>query len=255
MSEKNLKFLEESEIEYVVAAKLKKQSSDIKEKILNSSKEKAGVVLDEELGNRRLIATFCPERNSKDKKDRLRILEKMRKKIGKGKNSRKLVSNAGYQKYLSSDGEAYIYIDDEKVSQDAAWDGFHGVITNCKNEEAHELLKEYKRLWMIEESFRIQKHNLSLRPIYHFKPERVEAHILICYLAFALMRHLEFRVRIQYEKVSMKEMREELWRVQSSHLKDTTTGKMYRLPSRMSVKAKKLYQIMGIKRPETVHAM
>lgn len=257
MSEKNLKSLEAAGIEYIVAAKLKKQPKPVQEKILCSSRENANVVLDEisEESTRRLIVTFCPRRYSKDSKDRTRILEKITKKIGKGKNAKKLVSNAGYQKYLSCVGEADLYIDDDKIKRDVAWDGFHGIITNCIEEDSEELLSEYRRLWVIEESFRIQKHNLSLRPIYHFKPERIEAHILICYMAFTLMRHLEFRVGVQREKISMREMREELWRVQSSYLRDIETEKAYRLPSKMNPKANKIYRVMGVKRFQTVTEM
>lgn len=255
MSEKNLKFLEEKKISYVVAAKLKKQSKHIREEILACSKEKSGVVLDTATEGRRLLVTFCLERYAKDSKDRTRVLEKIAKKIGKGKNAKKLVSNSGYQKYLSCEGEADLFINEEKIAQDAAWDGYHGVITNCTDEKAEELLSQYRRLWVIEESFRIQKHNLSLRPIYHFKPERIEAHIIICYMAFALMRHLEFRVAIQKEAISMNQMRSELWRVQSSYLMDTDTEKKYRLPSAMSVIAKKIYQVMGIKRTQVVQEM
>jgi transposase len=255
MSEKNIQFLEEKKIGYVIAAKLRKQPKDIREEILSSRKDCSGIVVDKVIEGRRLVATFSSERQAKDIKDRTRILEKISKKIGKGKNAKKLVSNSGYQKYLSYKGEADLFISDEKVAQDAAWDGYHGIITNCTSESAEELLAYYRRLWVIEESFRIQKHNLSLRPIYHFKPERIEAHILICYIAFALMRHLEFRIGIQKEAISMNQMRSELWRVQSSYLKDMETGKKYRLPSSMSVLAKKIYQAMGIKRSATVQEM
>lgn len=212
------------------------------------------MVLDEKVEGRRLIVTFCLDRKAKDQKDRSRILEKINKKLGKSKDAKKLVSNAGYQKYISCSGEANLYVDDEKVAEDGSWDGFHGVITNCTEEMAADLLSHYKRLWVIEESFRIHKHDLSVRPIYHFKAERIEAHILICYMAFTLMRHLEFRMKIQKENVSMKEMRQELWRVQSSYLRDTETGKDC-LPSPLSVKEKQMYQVMGIKRTQTVKEM
>ena len=255
MSEKNLRFLEEKKIGYVVAAKLKKLPKIVREKITECSKDKSGLVFDELIEERRLLVTFCQSRQAKDEKDRLRILEKIQKKIGKGRNAKKLVSNTGYQKFLSCNGEAELFVDDEKITQDTIWDGFHGIITNCTKDKAEDLLTHYKRLWVIEESFRIQKHNLAVRPIYHFKPERIEAHILICYMAFALMRHLEFRVSIQKEKISMTEMRKELWRVQSSYLIDLETKKRYRLPSTMNVTAKKLYQVMGIKRIQTVNEM
>lgn len=255
MTEKNLQFLEEQKIEYVVAAKLRKQALNTKEQILKTNKDKSGVVLDQCVGERRLLVTFCTDRQKKDAYDRDRILQKIDKKIGKGKNAKKLVSNSGYQKYLSCTGESKLFLDAEKIAEDAVWDGLHGVITNCVDGSAEELLSQYRRLWVIEESFRVHKHNLSLRPIYHFKPERIEAHILICYLAFALMRHLEFRVAIQQEKISMNEIRGELWRVQSSYLREDGTENRYRLPSAMSVVARKLYQVMGIKRTQTTKKM
>lgn len=254
MTEKNLQFLEEQKIQYVVAAKLRKQPPSIREQILNTSKDKSGVVLDQYVGQRRLVVTFCANRQKKDASDRDRILQKIDKKIGKGKNTKKLVSNSGYQKYLSFTGESKLFLDAEKIAQDAVWDGLHGVITNCDS-PTEELLSQYRRLWVIEESFRLHKHNLSLRPIYHFKPERIEAHILICYLAFALMRHLEFRVALQQEKISMNEMRAALWRMQSSYIKEDGTENRYRLPSAMSTTARKLYQVMGIKRTQTAQKM
>lgn len=254
MTEKNLQFLEEQKIQYIVAAKLKKQPPLIREQILNTSRDKSGVVLDQCVGQRRLVVTFCTNRQKKDAGDRDRILQKIDKKIGKGKNAKKLVSNSGYQKYLSCTGESKLFLDPEKITQDAVWDGLHGVITNCDS-STEELLSQYRRLWVIEESFRLHKHTLNLRPIYHFKPERIEAHILICYLAFALMRHLEFRVVLQQEKISMNEMRASLWRVQSSYLREENTENRYRLPSAMSVTARKLYQVMGVKRTQTAQKL
>lgn len=255
MTEKNLQFLEAHNIQYIVAAKLKKQAPNIQEQILSSSKDKSGVVLDQCIDQRRLVVTFCTNRQKKDAHDRERVLQKIESKIGKGKNAKKLVSNSGYQKYISCKGESQLFLDSEKIAQDAAWDGMHGVITNCRDLSSQELLTQYKRLWVIEESFRLHKHTLSLHPIYHFKPERIEAHILICYLAFALMRHLEFRVSIQQEKISINEMRAALWRTQSSYLREDGTENRYRLPSATNVTARKLYQVMGVKRTQTAQKM
>ena len=195
------------------------------------------------------------ERQSKDQKDRQRLIAKIGKKIGKGKSAKGLVANSGYRKFLACEGDAKLRVDNDKIALDEAWDGYHGVITNCQDNTAEELLLNYKRLWVIEESFRIQKHNLSIRPIYHFKPERIEAHVLICYMAFTLMRHLEFRMEIQKEPMSLLKIREVLWRVQSSYLKDEKTGKRYRLPSATSVLARKIYQVMNVKRLQSVQAM
>ena len=87
-------------------------------------------------------------------------------------------------------------------------------MTNCVETEVEELLSHYRRLWVIEESFRIQKHTLRIRPIYHFKPERVKGHILLCYMAFSLMRYLEYEMKRCGLKMSMEQIRNALWNVQ-----------------------------------------
>lgn len=183
---------------------------------------------------RRLIVTYSEKRAHKNRSDRQRILEKVSKKIGSGKNIKKLVSNRGYQKFLRSEGEGQISLDEQKIAEEERWDGLHGIISNDHDTSVIELLNTYRRLWVIEEFFRIQKTDLSVRPIYHFKPERVEAHILLCYLAFSMIRYAEHRVKIQQENVSIQEMRRGLWRIQASILKDHETESYYKVPSTLN---------------------
>ena len=259
MSEKNLKSLEDEKIKYVIAAKLKKLPKEVKEKIL--TKEGSEMTFDQEQytlqqhileNGRRLIVTHSDKRARKDKNDRERVLEKVKKKIGSGKNVKKLVSNRGYQKYLKAEGSGQIVLDEEKLAQEEEWDGLHGLITNDQEKTAIELLQCYRRLWVIEESFRIQKTDLSVRPIYHFKPERIEAHLLLCYIAFALIRYTEYRIELQKEKISIQEIRRHLWRTQASILKDHVTGKCYRVPSKPNQTTRKIYQTFGLVRNEKI---
>jgi transposase len=197
----------------------------------------------------RLITTYSSGRAKKDQKDRQRILDRLRKKLGDKKASaKKIVSNSGYLKYTKIDDLHVAEIDESKVSRDAEWDGFHGVFTNSKRPIA-EILCLYRRLWVIEESFRINKHNLEMRPMYHFAPRRIRAHILICFIAFALLRHLMFRLGEEKDKepLSPQTIVEELNRVQSSILKDRHSVR-YRLPSIFSDTAKRIYAAVGLKR-------
>src|SRR5690625_4662872 len=112
---------------------------------------------------RRLIVTYNEKRAKKDKEDRKRLLEKMQQRLGKSKNPKKLVTNHGYAKFVRADGEVKLSINEEKIAEESAWDGFHGIVTNDTTGKAEELLSQYRRLWVIEESFRIQKHNLAVR--------------------------------------------------------------------------------------------
>jgi transposase len=67
--------------------------------------------------------------------------------------------------------------------------------TNCTAEDPAKLWRWYIQLTEAEEAFRISKSDLSLRPVFHQKTERVEAHILVCFLSLALWRTLEMWMR------------------------------------------------------------
>jgi transposase len=63
--------------------------------------------------------------------------------------------------------------------------------TNCLEKDPARLWQWYLQLTQAEAAFRTEKSDLHLRPIFHQKTERVEAHILVCFLALALWRTLE----------------------------------------------------------------
>ena len=67
--------------------------------------------------------------------------------------------------------------------------------TNCTETDPVKLWRWYIQLQQAEAAFRTSKSDLALRPVYHQKTERVEAHILICFLALALWRTLEMWIR------------------------------------------------------------
>ena len=108
-------------------------------------------------------------------------------------------------------------------------------------------MSHYKGLWQIEECFRISKHDLKIRPIYHWTPERIRAHIAISFMALACVRNLTYRVALQYKKLSAEVIKRELVHTQLSFLKHVQTGERYCIPSNTSQDAKKIYQVMGLK--------
>lgn len=264
MSEANLAALEAQGIEYIVAASLRKMKHPVQKQVLAESGYRlAGFsgdmawvkALTLESG-RRLITSFSSKRARKDQSDRQRILDKLEAKLGKESKAslKRLVSNQGYLKFTSSEGQAQAMIDEDKVARDAHWDGMHGVITNS-GKDVLEILARYRQLWSIEESFRISKHDLKMRPVFHYTPERIQSHIAICFLAYALLRHAQYRVSLQQETISVSALRNELLRVQASILRDKSTGARYRLPSNLSPVARKIYRTFALQRSLTPTAM
>lgn len=212
---------------------------------------------------RRLIVTYSSKRAHKDRADRQALLqrltaklgptEKVDKKTGEIKparpNAQKLITNSGYLRYVeqADTGGAFV-LDEDKIANDAAWDGLHAIVTNDRSSSARELLARYRRLWVIEESFRTLKHGLAVRPIYHFKPERIAAHIGLCYLAFALTRHAQQRIKLAQQAMSVERIRAVLHGVQASIVQHKTSKAKYRLPSAFGHDAARIYKAFGLKR-------
>lgn len=70
-------------------------------------------------------------------------------------------------------------------------EGTYLLRTNVRDWSAEELWRTYIQLTEAEAAFRIQKSDLSIRPIWHQKAERVQAHILVCFLGYVLWKTLE----------------------------------------------------------------
>lgn len=260
MSETNLSTLEARGYQYVVAAKLRGMSEELKTEIL-SDKHYHATLLGDELSwtgefsykNRRLVVSYKNSRARRDATQREQVINKINKTLGSDGNTQKLITNSGVKKFTKTE-ETRSVLDEEKIAADRAWDGLHGVITNIKDASHAQILSRYARLWKIEESFRLNKHTLSMRPIFHFKTERIHTHIAICYMAFTVLRHIEYVVNLT-QKVSPQFIIEELMAVQTSILKDTATEKKYRMPGVFSHTASKIYKAFNLVKDRHIKAI
>ncbi|MCE5223807.1 IS1634 family transposase, partial [bacterium] len=167
--------------------------------------------------------------------------------------SKRLILQAAMRKYVKLLGEDATYeINEEVIESEQRWDGFKGIMTNDHSLDPLPLLSFYHSLWKVEDSFRLNKHDLSIRPVYVWTKKRIHAHIGICYLAFAIARGMEYRMALQQgERMSFRSMRDALQQVASSLMEDTKTGKLYRVPMEMNPEAKKIYTVLHMKRSQT----
>ncbi|MBA4318806.1 MAG: hypothetical protein C0412_10435, partial [Flavobacterium sp.] len=176
-------------------------------------------------------------------------IDKLHKKLSKSKNPKDLLNNYGYKKYLNVNGDATLSINETKIEEASQWDGLLGITTNITDMPPENLLTHYRGLWQIEESFGINKHDLRMRPIFHWSPHRVKAHIAISFMAFVCVRHLEYILSIRSKKISPEIIRKSLLQVQASTLKDDSSNKFFLLTSCIPAEAKRIYKVMGIKIP------
>jgi len=261
LSEANLTLMEVEGLTYIVAAKLKSLPASLKNKILlqnctvdGENRQELTRIQEHEHRGRRLVVSYSKSRADKDKSDRERLIQRLRKKLTVSDDPQSLISNRGYLKYVDEETKGKVLLNEESVVEDAKWDGLHGVVTNDKTAKALELLHRYRNLWVIEESFRINKHTLAMRPIYHFSPKRISAHILICYLAFAVTRYIHQDVNDVEDPISIEGIREALGSIETSILKDQE-GRLFSLPAPLTKEAMKIYGALRLSRSSKPRAL
>jgi transposase len=189
LSQKNIEALSAKGYEYILGGRLKNETEDIKEKVIELSVEE-GKPKELATKNDRLIVSYSLKRAFVDKKNREKGLKRLEKKVVGGKLKKEHINNRGYNKYLKLTGEVSIAIDYEKYNADKIWDGLKGYVTNT-NLTRDMVIENYGQLWNIEKAFRISKTDLRIRPIYHRLRNRVEAHICVCFAAYSVYKELE----------------------------------------------------------------
>lgn len=117
-------------------------------------------------------------------------------------------------------------------------------------EEIREALSHYHSLWKIEESFRISKSDLKIRPMYHWTESRIRGHIALCYISFAMMRQLQKRLLLQQQdQMSVKRIQgRPLLGETSVIIRDKSNGRRLRVPMEQTSEMKKINKVLGIKR-------
>jgi len=194
LSQKNIEALIAKEYQYILGARIKNESKAITAQILALKlPDEQSVSLSREDGSK-LIVSYKKSRALNDAKNRKRGFEKLEQKVKSGKLTKQQINNKGYNKYLKIEGEAKISIDKEKYKADAKWDGLKGYRTNTDlSKEA--VIQHYHELWAVEKTFRISKHDLQIRPIYHQLKTRIEAHICIAFAACKIYKELERQLK------------------------------------------------------------
>jgi transposase len=201
LSNKNIQTIVERNYYYILGARIKNESKVVKTQILATKlNNNQSIVIDRE-DNSKLILSYKKTRALKDKDNRKKGLEKLEKKVESGKLTKQNINNKGYNKYLRMEGETTISIDYQKYKDDALWDGLKGYRTNTKLSK-EQVIEQYHNLWSVEKTFRISKHDLQVRPIYHQLKRRIEAHICISFTACKIYKELERQLSEKQSKIS-----------------------------------------------------
>lgn len=192
LSKDNIEYLAAEGYQFIIGARIKNESDVIKQQILTKAKNTAGregfdITLSD---STRLIVTYSEQRYKKDAHNRERGLVKLRQRIKSGRLTKDSINNRGYNKFLTLNGNIKVTINEEKIKEDSLWDGLKGFVTNTTL-PIEKVVTNYRHLWQIEKAFRISKTDLRIRPVYHYRRKRIEAHICIAFVAYTIYKELE----------------------------------------------------------------
>ena len=194
MSEVNVQLLESAGYKYVIGARIRKESPAVKDWMLSIDHVDGNVQEYKKRGGRRLIVSYSDARAKKNAYNRDKGVERLRKAYAKGTLTKDKVNRRGYNKFLDISKDITVTINEDKILEDAKWDGLKGYVTNT-NLSMDEVIHQYHGLWVVERAFRIGKGQLEMRPMFHFTEKRIEAHICICFVAYKMYKELERIIR------------------------------------------------------------
>lgn len=165
---------------------------------------------------KRIICTYSEKRAKKDKQEREDKLVKAEQLL----KQPNLLKKKAQHYFLTSKDQTSFYLDEEKIKNNEKYDGFLAISTNAEKLSVEEVLGNYRHLYQIEHSFRTFKTHLETRPMFHWTDKRIEGHICLCYIAYAMLTHVQNKLLKGNIKLSEANIRKALDNMQVSHIKN-----------------------------------
>lgn len=118
------------------------------------------------------------------------------------------VENIDYDKesgeVISKKGKS-LMLREDKIRDEEKYDGYYSIVTSELYMSDSEIIETYKGLWRIEESFKITKSDLEVRPVYVHDASHINAHFLTCFIALTLIRIIQKQLGMEYSVASIIE--------------------------------------------------
>jgi hypothetical protein len=198
------------------------------------------------LGHRRYIVCRNLAEATKDAAARDAIVAHLRRALRRGDKA--LVGNAGYRRFLKPP-EAGFAIDEERVAQDARFDGIFVLRTNTTLDPLQAMLR-YRELQGVEQLFRSAKSLLATRPIFHKCDATIRGHVFCSFLALVLQKDLADRCAARGFQPEWDDVRRDLDRLQEVEVGQD--GKRFVLRTPVVGCAGKLFQTLGVALPPNI---
>lgn len=275
----NLKTLTDLNFDYIVAQSIDRLPAETKEKIFREDnwdqefvaqdgsetfkvktiKQSSAPELDNEI-----IVTWSARRQAHDLKVLNERFDKCKQLLDRGTGAVDASIKHGVRQFLRiKKGAKVAYATNDDLYQKRKKQaGYYALVTSHKHTDAMQIYRDLRRLWHIEECFRVMKTNLDTRPVYVWTPKRIRGHFLVCYLALVMERLAHYRIRQVGLDLSSQKVIELLAQAKMTILEQDKTKKTLYLKQGISANAAKnneyanavdeLMRVAGIEPPAAI---
>jgi hypothetical protein len=207
-SERNRRYLQRAGGHYIVGEKLRGDSKEGQAALARQGRYQTvegnlrvkQVRIDDGTNRDRFVICHNPERAERDRTVREQILERLQQeihhadKLAPSKRAElygALSTKPAYKRLLRKTPTGKLRIDRAAVAREAKLDGKFLLRTSDESLTPADLAQGYKALYEVERGWRDVKHTIDMRPAYHRREDRIEAHVQLCWLALLLLRVAE----------------------------------------------------------------
>lgn len=187
ISSDNVLALKKAGIHYIVGARLGNLSQETFKQMDQRLLRQDGQLTRLSTDNGFLICSFSQTRFRKDKYEMDKQIARAHVLIQKPSKNRKTKFVKAQQQKLE--------INEELIAKTTKLLGVKGYYTDLPEDQvsSQAIVERYHDLYKIEHAFRVSKHDLQTRPVFHFKEQPIRLHIMICFMALAVSKFIELK--------------------------------------------------------------
>lgn len=187
-----------------------------------------------------LLCGFSFKRYRKDRRDMEKQIIRASSLVAKNTDRKR----TKFLKLKKSKKEKVYTLNTELIERAKLMIGIKGYYTNLFKKDNtltdQDVIDHYHNLWHVEKAFRIAKSDLQMRPIYHFKKQAIEAHILICFMALAVCKYMELKTGKSTKKIIKL-----LKSITDARIKNLLTGEIIVLRQELSEEVEQLWKTLS----------
>lgn len=225
ISTENVKQLTENNINYIVGARLGNIPATLLETINTNINREDGNNIRIKTDNGYLICSYSSVRYRKDLFEMTKQIERAKQIVQEPSKSKKI-------KFTQTENQKVV-LNEALIEKTKKLLGIKGYYTNLEESVADNktIITRYHELYKIEQAFRISKTDLQTRPIFHFKEQPIKLHILICFIALVISKHIELKTG-----VSIRKFLDESKKIVDGQILNIITNKVVNIKAQPSAK-------------------